>query len=104
MPQKQNNVSLKEIILRVKAGGPDRVLYSKNGEATSPKIAAKRYRITPDVVFIRNDGWTLGAPAYFEDVARTLWANDWIAWLRANDKHLTLSTGEQIGLEAILGQ
>jgi hypothetical protein len=35
-----------------------------------------------DVVFIRNDWWTLGAPAALEQAARRTWAAQWICVLR----------------------
>ena len=36
-----------------------------------------------DVIFIRNDCWSLGAPTQFESVAHELWEQDWVAVTRA---------------------
>lgn len=60
--------------------GPDRVLVSSDC-AVSPKSALMQYRIRPDVVFIRDDGWTLGAPAGLADKAFKLWAGSYVAFM-----------------------
>jgi hypothetical protein len=33
--------------------------------------------ITPDIVFVRTDGWMLGAPMEFVDVAEQMWLDMW---------------------------
>jgi len=69
------NVQKMEHILKtIREFGPTRVVINSEGEATSPA----RAKIDSDVVFIRNDGWTLGAPSRFEEVARQMWADMWI--------------------------
>jgi hypothetical protein len=68
-------------IAGVRRDGPDRVVTAMNGTtmtgSTLRHVGASRLR--PDVVYIRADGWTLGAPLRFVEVARRLWASDWIA-------------------------
>ncbi len=59
--------------------GPDRVVINKSGEATTPKHAMKEYSAMPDVVFVRDDDWMLGAPTRFVDVAHAMWADKWVA-------------------------
>lgn len=56
-----------------------RVVVNQNGHATSPATALAEHNITPDVIFVRNDGWSLGAPFAFERVARGLWEDSWVA-------------------------
>ena len=73
---------LKWIALEVMRRGPDRVVISEEGEMVHWKVARDNHGIFPDVVFIRNDGWTLGAPAPLEDVARKLWEHDWLGLIR----------------------
>lgn len=51
---------------------PVRVLTNE-GRAVSPR----RTTIQPDVIFVRNDGWSLGAPKHLEEVARSQWAGSW---------------------------
>jgi hypothetical protein len=50
-------------------------------EACAPKRVPE---IKPETVFIRDDGWTLAAPADLEAAARKQWPGQWIAVIRAN--------------------
>lgn len=45
-----------------------RIVINKEGEAVTMK-RAREMGILPLIVFIRNDGWMLGAPLEFEKVA-----------------------------------
>jgi hypothetical protein len=51
-------------------------------ESTSSQRARDDHRINPDIVFVRDDGWTLGAPDYLENVAFELWEEDWWFFVR----------------------
>lgn len=57
---------------------PTRVIVNREGEGISPERAAQR-GITSDVIFVRNDGWSLGAPTRFESIARRMyeWSSIW---------------------------
>lgn len=55
----------------------ERVLVSREGVAVSPKRARELYRISPHVVYVRSDGWTLGAPHELEETARCMWGDHW---------------------------
>lgn len=74
-------LDLAKLVREIKENGPTRVVINSHGEATTPFIA-KEKGITPTVVFIRNDGWSLGAPAHFEGVAEDMWSDEWIAVMR----------------------
>ena len=65
-----------------------RVVVNREGEAWSFSRAFER-GIKPDVIFIRNDGWTLGAPSSLEDVAFDLWKKDWTHFARAGKWEVT---------------
>ena len=56
-----------------------RVVVSVEGEAC-PEAGARDLGFVPVVVFIRSDGWTLGAPARFVDVAYGMWADEWVSF------------------------
>lgn len=56
-----------------------RVVVDPAGYAVNAKEAKERYGVVPAVVFIRKDGWSLGAPRDFADVAASIWKGDWIA-------------------------
>lgn len=65
---------------------PSRVMVNREGDATTWNHAFEAYRITPDIIFVRNDGWSLGAPRKYENVAYRLWENDWIGFARKGDE------------------
>jgi hypothetical protein len=62
--------------------GPTRVVVNSDGEAKPPMRAKKENEIKPDVIFVRNDGWSLGAPIELYDVAEKMWAGDWVMVIR----------------------
>lgn len=62
--------------------GPDRVVINESGEATTSRRAREDYGILPDVIFIRNDGWSLGAPAHLERVAYEMHQGEWVGYMR----------------------
>lgn len=64
---------------QVQERGPDRVLVGASGEALPSARALELFGLVPSVVFIRNDGWTLGAPSELERAAYLLWAGEWVA-------------------------
>ena len=59
----------------------NRVLIDKEGTAVPPK-RAKELGVSPDVIFIRDDGWTLGAPKHLKDVAHSLWSDKWVGVIK----------------------
>ena len=78
------------------ANGPRRVLVESNYGVT-PQRAKEIYDIEPDIVFIRNDGWSLGAPDHLADKAEKLMASRWIGVLiRPNTEPITLSEYRKI--------
>lgn len=62
--------------------GPTRVVINEGGEAVSPARAVETYDVEEDVIFIRDDGWSLGAPSRYEAVAAAMWADCWIGVMR----------------------
>lgn len=74
--------------------GPTRVVVRPDGYAAHPNFAAKQ-EIQIDVVFVRNDGWSLGAPEEFEDKARDTWPSKWVAMLRRNKEGRLVVTGKR---------
>lgn len=66
--------------------GFNRVVVSKEGDATTPKMALDQ-GISADVGFLRKDGWSLGTPREFEDVAFSLWEQEWTHFILKGDTH-----------------
>lgn len=73
------STKLDSLIAAAKEGRCQRVVTCRKGGATSPSRAQRTHGIAPDVVFIRSDGWTLGAPRRFTQVAWELWKGFWVA-------------------------
>lgn len=62
--------------------GPHRVMISAH-EAAPCRRAREDHGIVPSVIFIRHDGWTLGAPEHLERAAYMQWPNEWRWFLRS---------------------
>lgn len=81
--------TLENAVAEIKRSGPQRVLIDAEGGAVNSKRAREQYGVTPDIIFIRADGWTLGAPSYWEMNAERLWPDEWIGYLRRGDEVAT---------------
>lgn len=55
-------------------------------ESTDPKRAELDYGITPAIIFVRDDGWSLGADYGLIRKAYELWADKWIGYCEFPDK------------------
>ncbi len=54
-----------------------RVVINSDGEALSYGRAEREHNITPDIVFIRGDGWALGARQCDRSIAYKMWTDSW---------------------------
>jgi hypothetical protein len=75
-------------IQRLRSSGPDRVLVWIAGawEGIPSERARREHGVVPDVVFIRTDGWMLGAQAGAGEVAAAeLYRDTWLAAIRRED-------------------
>lgn len=77
----------KEIEYIVMSRLPDRVVIHDQGTAVSYKHAVEvtGNKFPCDVIFVRDDGWTLGAPTIFEDTAYRMWADKWVGEARCHE-------------------
>jgi len=66
---------LKKLCEPVMLRGPTRVVVNAEGEAVAPNRAPR----PADLVFVRDDGWSLGAPKDLIGVAEQMWADSWVA-------------------------
>jgi hypothetical protein len=79
--------SLEVVVEQIRNNGPTRVVINDRGMATDPRRALRDHNITPDVVLIRQDGWSLGAPHQFRELALQMWADQWVAiWEQTEDE------------------
>jgi len=60
-------------------------IINKRAEATSLIKAAAKHGIVPDIVFIRSDGWALGAPERLSTVAFETWRAEWTHFAQRPD-------------------
>lgn len=72
---------MNRIVDKIKSSGPDRVVISASGETTTSLRAIRDYRVIPDIIFIRKDGWTLAAPNEFRNVAYDMWRDEWVGFM-----------------------
>lgn len=72
---------LKSLARLILNQGPDRVVVDDQGYALPSKIAREQHGVVPDVIFIRDDAWALGAPMALELVAEGMYTNCWIGKL-----------------------
>lgn len=56
---------------------PERVLIDAGKEALSGGQAIER-KAPWEIVFLRNDGWSLGAPRELRGQAEEMWQNEWV--------------------------
>lgn len=61
---------------------PARVVVDSEGQAVNSRRATFEYGVRTDIVFLRGDGWTLGAPKHLESVAYSLWRDEWTHFCR----------------------
>jgi len=73
---------LSDLADKVFGKGPDRMVINEEGEALPWSKARQLYNISPEIIFVRNDGWALGAPRELEKTAFQLWADKWIYFAR----------------------
>ena len=66
-----------------------RVIINDEGERAPYERARDSHGIRPDVIFIRDDRWGLGALYKHEDIAYNLWAESWSHVYVVNEKVLT---------------
>ena len=76
------NVVIEYLEIHIAKNGPTRVVVDESGRAVSPKRALKDFNVDWRVAFIREDGWSLGAPRRLESVAYDSWSDHWLYFMR----------------------
>lgn len=79
-------MNLEKIKERIIEQGPDKVMVSPHEAADTER--ARRMGIGWDVVFIRVDGMTLGAPDKYRHDAERSWREFWVAYLAKPDMEI----------------
>lgn len=81
---------LEKAAKQLKEEGPARVLINAEGEGLGAARAREKHGIKPDIIFIRRDGWTLGAPDWLEAEAFRQWPDQWVAFMRRPEEKARL--------------
>lgn len=82
------NINLDAALKRIATHGPDRVLIGDTGLATRPRQAVER-GVNWEIVFIRDDGWTLAATDEDAGYAYDIWKGYWTHFAEFHDGRLS---------------
>ena len=74
-------MTITETVGQIFRSGPDRVMVGME-DSVSSRRAREDYGIDPDIIFIRNDGWSLAAPSSLEHYAYRTWKAEWTHFVR----------------------
>ena len=85
MPTQLPVETIEKFAHAVMEAGPRRVVVDDDGLGVTPSRAVQEYGMDPTVIFLRGDGWSLGATPPFETLARQLWEDEWVAVLRRTE-------------------
>ena len=77
-----------KIMQQVQEHGPRRVVVDEHCHAVNPYSARREYEISWEIVLIREDGWTLGAPMHLSHLAFALWTNKWRSYMVDGDDRI----------------
>ena len=77
-PRNQPILELTNISYKVKLMAPTRILIEPDYG-----VPPNRTDIKPDIIFVRDDNWSLGAPKKLEANAYNLWADSWTHFAQA---------------------
>lgn len=70
------------LIRRIVENGPDRVVVDAQGTAVPPRSACADYGEKVAVIYVRDDGWSLGASWQLAGTAVDMWRDAWLAAIR----------------------
>lgn len=78
-------MTLQDAWKHIAVRGPAAILVDRHGNQMLPDAALKA-GIGWDILYIREDGWSLGASFYLAQYAERLHRDQWIGWMRRGDK------------------
>lgn len=76
--------ALLDAIADIRKNGPVRVLVDDQETCVPPRIAMRDHKVQVDIIFVRQDNWSLGAPKVLTLDAYDLWRYDWIGFIEKN--------------------
>lgn len=80
-------MTLQERAQKIIEDGPSRTMVSHD-YALPPQRALMEYLAASDIVFIRDDGWSLSASSCLAYDAEKLWADRWVGVLHLPERRV----------------
>ncbi|HUS49149.1 MAG TPA: hypothetical protein VMZ91_03235 [Candidatus Paceibacterota bacterium] len=77
-------MEITDLAIKIAKNGPDRVVINEEGDGI-PSDRALKKGISPDIIFIRDDNWSLGSTHDLEDIAYNMWNDKWKYFIRLSD-------------------
>jgi hypothetical protein len=79
-------MTLRDIWQKIQREGPTVVMLNRQGDTLSTTIAKqKNPDLRYDLIYIRQDGWSLGCEYYYAETAERLHPDKWVALIRRGD-------------------
>ena len=72
----------------LRANGPNSVLINEQGDVVTTIVARKIHDLAPEIILLRDDGWSLGAPMHLSEVALALWKDEWTCYMVDGDNRI----------------
>ena len=80
-------MTIDEVWKKIEKEGPAYVLLDKDSAPEMLVLALKKNpELSWDLIYIRDDGWSLGCDFYLGQHAENLFRDRWVAWVRRGDK------------------
>lgn len=81
------DINIEAAVNRIAVHGPDSVVVGKDGLAVPSTVAKERYGVAWSIVFIRDDGFSLGSWHEDEQFSYGLWKDCWTHYMLRGDRH-----------------
>ena len=79
-------MNVQDVVDRVFQEGPTKVICKSDGSVL-PGMDAIKQGLFPDIILIRCDGWTLGAPANLSGPALLMFPGQWTHYVLRPDRY-----------------
>lgn len=70
-----------KILADIARYGPKRVMIDENGTSMPPETAERVHEIKPEIILVRDDGWSIGCEIYLQNELYELYPDMWIGFM-----------------------
>jgi len=80
-------LDLPAVVKQIVKDGPKRVVINRAGEATTKEEGFRILGIKPTIIYIRNDGWSIGCTPDLDVITNHMWQDEWaaVAWYHEDE-------------------